>query len=807
MKHHDDTLTLDIFASADSVVPPDVNDHGLPPSLPIDGSGVDDPDRAQIDLFAERAYLAYAMSVVTGRALPSVQDGQKPVQRRILYAMRELGNRFDTPHKKSARIVGDVIGKFHPHGDSSVYDAAVRMAQDFTLRYPLIDGQGNFGSRDGDGAAAMRYTEIRLTKLAEAILLSELDSDTVDFADNYDGTMSEPSLLPARLPMLLMNGAAGIAVGMATDIPPHNLGEVASAAKRVVANPECGDEEILDVVPGPDYPGGGQVISSPAEIRAAYTTGRGSLRVRARWAIEPLARGQWRVAIHELPPGTSAAKVLAEIEDLKNPKVKTGKKSLTPEQQATKAAALTLIDSFRDDSDAAHPVRLLIEPQSRNVAQDELMAFLLANTSLEANTSLNLTVIGLGRKPKQTGFATLIREWAEFRVDTVTRRLQHRLSQVEKRIHILEGRMIVYLNIDKVIRVIRESDAPKQDLMAKFKLSEIQAEDILEIRLRQLARLEKIKIERELDELRTEQGQLRNLLSDETARRNLVIAEIEADAEKFGDARRTLLEEARKVTASDVETVVDEAVTLLMSKNGFLRSRNGHGIDPASITWKDGDGAFAVIETRTVHPLALLDTQGRAYTIKIQDIPGGKGDGVPAASLCDLAGKKIIAALSCPATTNLLITSTAGFGFVCELSDLLSRQKAGKAFATVEEGYMLMPPIQLPADYVARKPTTETAPTSEGLSPDYGHEIAIQADDQRLLVVSLDQIKVLSGGKGVTLISLDDGQRMASVQLVDKTIQVDGVNAKGKIKRLTLHTADLDPYRGNRARKGRVAKV
>jgi topoisomerase-4 subunit A len=804
VKHHDDELTLDIFEDTKPVTPPSADEPGLPPAPPppADDSDADDPERTRIDLFAERAYLAYAMSVVTGRALPSVQDGQKPVQRRILFAMRELGNRSDSPHKKSARIVGDVIGKFHPHGDSSVYDAAVRMAQDFTLRYPLIDGQGNFGSRDGDGAAAMRYTEIRLTKLAEAILLSELDSDTVDFSDNYDGTMNEPALLPARLPMLLMNGAAGIAVGMATDIPPHNMAEVAAAAKRVIADPACADEAILDAVPGPDFPGGGQVISSPAEIRAAYSSGRGSLRVRARWSIEPLARGQWRVAIHELPPGTSAAKVLAEIEDLKNPKVKTGKKSLTPEQQASKAAALALIDSFRDDSDAAHPVRLLIEPQSRNVAQDELMAYLLANTSLEANTSVNLTVIGLGRKPKQASLATLIREWAEFRVDTVTRRLRHRLTQVERRIHILEGRMIVYLNIDKVIKVIRESDEPKKDLMAKFKLSDTQAEDILEIRLRQLARLEKIKIERELGELRSEQGELQTLLGDEGARRRLIIAEIDADVEKFGDARRTLLEEARKVTASDVETVVDEPVTLLISKNGFLRARNGHGIDPSSIVWKDGDAEFAVIETRTIHPLVLLDSSGRAYTVKIQDIPGGKGDGVPAASLCDLAGKKLVAALSCPPGTGLLISSSAGFGFVCEMADLVSRQKAGKAFATVEDGHSLLPPVPLPADYVVKRSATE----DEADPAASGHEIAFQADDQRLLAVPLEQIKALSGGKGVTLIALEASQRMVSAQLVGKDIQVNALNAKGKIKRVSLAATELDAYRGKRGRKGRAVK-
>ncbi|TNF51154.1 MAG: DNA topoisomerase IV subunit A, partial [Gammaproteobacteria bacterium] len=440
---------LDLFDPPAPDLPPP------PPSLPPDEPLGD--DAVPLHEFAERAYLAYAMSVVTGRALPAVEDGQKPVQRRILYAMRELGNKSDAPHKKSARIVGDVIGKFHPHGDSSVYEAAVRMAQDFTLRYPLIDGQGNFGSRDGDGAAAMRYTEIRLTPFAEEILLSEIERDTVDFRDNYDGTMQEPALLPARLPVLLLNGATGIAVGMATEVPPHNLREVAEAAMRVVNDPNVDDDAILACVPGPDYPGGAQIISTDAEIRQAYLTGRGSIRVRARWEVEPLARGQWQVAITRLPPGASAAKVLSEIEEITNPKVKAGKKSLSSEQQTLKAAALSLIDTVRDDSDGEHPVRILIEPKSRNVTVDEMMAFLLANTCLEGNSPINLTVLGRDRRPGQKGLPAIVREWAAFRLDAVERRLKHRLGEVDRRLHILDGRLIAFLHIDEVIKVIRES--------------------------------------------------------------------------------------------------------------------------------------------------------------------------------------------------------------------------------------------------------------------------------------------------------------------------------------------------------------
>ena len=451
---------------------------------------------------------AYAMSVVKGRALPSVEDGQKPVQRRILFTMREMGNRPDMPHKKSARVVGDVIGKYHPHGDTAVYDAAVRMAQDFTLRYPLIEGQGNFGSRDGDSPAAMRYTEVRLTPFAEHVLLSELDRGTVDLIDNYNGEFQEPKLLPARLPVGLLNGASGIAVGMATEIPPHNLKEVAEACALTLEN-EADAKPVVRPIKGPDFPGGGQIISSREEIKRAYETGRGSIRVRARWNVEKLARGQYRVAVTELPPGTSAAKVLAEIDELVNPKAKAGKKSLTPDQQSLKAATLALLESQRDDSDADHPVRIVFEPRTSKVEPDELMNFLLAHTTMEANVAINLVAIGTDGRPRQMALAEVVGDWAKFRLEVLERRLGHRATEVADRLHILEGRMIAFLNIDKVIKLIRASDEPKPELMEKFSLSERQAEDILEIRLRQLARLEGIKIERELEELKKEAASLK----------------------------------------------------------------------------------------------------------------------------------------------------------------------------------------------------------------------------------------------------------------------------------------------------------
>ncbi|MGL6039918.1 MAG: DNA topoisomerase (ATP-hydrolyzing), partial [Deefgea sp.] len=448
----------------------------------------DDGESVQLGLYAEKSYLEYAMSVVKSRALPQIEDGQKPVQRRILYAMHELGLSSTSKPMKSARIVGDVLGKYHPHGDQSAYDALVRIAQDFSLRYPLIDGHGNFGSRDGDGAAAYRYTEARLTPVAD-LLLGELDKGTTDFTPNYDGAFQEPVLLPARLPMLLLNGASGIAVGMATEMPSHNLGEVADASIALIRNPKLSTAELLTYIQGPDLPGGGQIISSHKDIATAYENGRGSLKVRARWEKEELARGQWQMIVTELPHGTSSQKVLEEIEELTNPKVKKGKKALTQDQVQTKQLILSVLDRVRDESGKDKSVRLVFEPKSSRQSADDLMNLLLAHTSLESSLSINIVTIGRDGRPGQKTLRDLIAEWIDFRFVTVTRRCQYRLGQVDDRIHILEGRLLVLLNIDEVIRIIRHSDEPKSALMEAFNLSERQAEDILEIRLRQLARL------------------------------------------------------------------------------------------------------------------------------------------------------------------------------------------------------------------------------------------------------------------------------------------------------------------------------
>ncbi|HET6263910.1 MAG TPA: DNA topoisomerase IV subunit A, partial [Usitatibacter sp.] len=704
-----------------------------PPPPPPARAQMEDPTFPTLSEFASRAYLAYAMSVVKGRALPSVEDGQKPVQRRILYTMREMGNRADAPHKKSARVVGDVLGRYHPHGDTATYDAMVRMAQDFTLRYPLIDGQGNFGSRDGDSPAAYRYTEVRLTPFAEHVLLSELDRGTVDFQDNYDGSTQEPKLLPARLPVMMLNGASGIAVGMATEIPPHNLREIAEACAATLEN-EPDAKPVTRAVKGPDFPGGGQIISAREEIKRAYDTGRGSLRVRARWNVEKLARGQYRVAVTELPPNTSAAKVLSEIEELTNPKPRTGKKSLTPDQQNLKSTSLALVESARDDSDGEHPVRLVFEPRTGKVEPQELMDFLLAHTSMEGNVALNLVAIGRDGRPRQMSLADVIGEWSAFRLDVIERRLKHRADEVADRTHILDGRMIAFVNIDKVIKVIRHSDEPRPDLIKAFKLSERQAEDILEIRLRQLARLEGIRIERELEELRKEAASLRKLLGSPAERRKLAAKEVREDAERFGDKRRTFIEEAERVTVSMVETVIDEPVTLLLSRNGFLRSRSGHGIDRAALTWKEGDAPLAIVETRTTHPMVAMGANGRAYNLRAQDLPGGKGDGVPVSSLADTQGTAIVGLVSAPPESPVLFGSSGGYALRAKIESLATRQRAGKQFVSIGEGDALLAPTLLPAD---------------------AKEVAALSAEGRLLVFPLEEVPELAnGGRGVTAIKL-----------------------------------------------------
>ena len=737
--------------------------------------------------YAERAYLEYAMSVVKGRALPAVQDGQKPVQRRILFAMKDMGLVHGAKPVKSARVVGEILGKYHPHGDASAYDAMVRMAQDFTLRYPLIDGIGNFGSRDGDGAAAMRYTEARLTPLAE-LLLSEINQGTVDFIPNYDGAFEEPESLPARLPMVLLNGASGIAVGMATEIPSHNLGEVAQAAVALLKNPTLTTADLLQYIPAPDFAGGAHIITPAKDIAQIYETGKGSIRVRARYDVEKLARGQWRVVVSELPPNTSAAKILAEIEEQTNPKPKAGKKQLNQDQLNTKKLMLDLLEKVRDESDGEHPVRLVFEPKSSRMESEAFINTLMAQTSMEGNVSVNLVMMGLDNRPAQKNLKTILQEWLDYRTATVTRRLQHRLDAVEKRIHILDGRMIAFLHIDHVIRVIREADEPKPELMAAFNLTEIQADDILEIRLRQLARLEGIKIERELNELREEAGSLKTLLGDENEKRKLIIKEIQADAKQFGDARRTLVAAAERATLT--QTTADEPITLILSQQGWLRARAGHGVDTAQITFKEGDALQQVLETRTVQPVVVWDTQGRSYTLDAAEIPKGRGDGVPIASLIELPSQASVVALLAGAPDDYyLLSGCHGYGFITKLEDLFTRQKAGKAVLTLDERETALPPVRIAHDWLI-------APESR---------IVLASANKRLLAFAISEMKIMTKGRGLQLIKLADGDTLAlAAALRSEHYTLHIIGKRGAIHQETLRIADIA---GKRAGKGKLLDI
>ncbi len=770
---------------------PDQLDLLTPPPPPPDGR----PDAITLAHYAERAYLEYALSVVKGRALPDVCDGAKPVQRRILYSMQRMGLGHTGPGAagipkpvKSARVVGDVLGRFHPHGDQAAYDALVRMAQDFALRYPLIDGQGNFGSRDGDGAAAMRYTEARLSPIAR-LLMDEIDEGTVDFIPNYDGSTEEPKQLPARLPFALLNGASGIAVGLATEIPSHNLREVAAAAVALIRNEHLSDDELYALVPGPDYPGGGQIISSPADIRDAYATGRGSLKVRARWKIEDLARGQWQLVVTELPPGVSSQRVLEEIEELTNPKVKTGKKALSADQVQLKASLLSVLDTVRDESGKQDAVRLVFEPKSRTVAQDELVTQLLAHTSLETSAPINLTMVGRDGRPTQKSLRQMFSEWIDFRQVTVARRSQHRLDKVLARIHVLEGRQLVLLNIDEVIRIIRESDEPKPALIARFNLSDRQAEDILEIRLRQLARLEAIKIEQELKTLREEQGKLEEILGSPAALKRLLIKEIEADTKAHGDDRRTLIQ-AEKRAVAEIK-VVDEPVTVVVSQKGWVRALKGHEVDASALQFKAGDGLLATFQCRSVETLLVFGSaakgSGRVYSVAVSSLPGGRGDGVPVTSLIDLEpGTQPANYFAGAADATLLLASSAGFGLMAKAGDMHGRNKGGKAFLTVDEGASLLPPrLVLPGH----------------------HQVACLAADGRLLVFALDELKLQpGGGKGLTLMEVDAKTPLLSVAPLADSVTVIGTGRGDKPREELLKNSALAGHVGKRARKGKVVE-
>jgi topoisomerase-4 subunit A len=749
----------------------------------------DNPDNeVALSAYAERAYLEYALSVVKGRALPDVCDGQKPVQRRILFAMERLGLAYTNSSTasgpkpvKSARVVGDVIGKYHPHGDTAAYDALVRMAQDFSQRYPLIDGQGNFGSRDGDGAAAMRYTEARLSPITR-LLLDELDEGTVNFVPNYEGSFDEPKQLPARLPFVLLNGASGIAVGLATEVPSHNLREVAAACVALIRNDKLADDELFALIPGPDFPGGGQIISPAADIQSAYQSGRGSIKVRARWKIEDLARGQWQLVVTELPTGTSAQKVLEEIEELTNPKVKAGKKALTAEQVQLKATVLGVLDAVRDESGKEAAVRLVFEPKTSRTPQQELITTLLAHTSLETSSSINLTMVGLDGRPTQKSLRQMLQEWITFRLDTVQRRSQHRLDKVLARIHVLEGRQLVLLNIDEVIRIIRQADEPKAALIERFKLTTIQADDILEIRLRQLARLEAIKIEQELKDLRVEQGKLEDILNNPSSLKRTVIKEIEADSKQFGDERRTLIQTEKKAVAE--VKVVDEPVTVVVSMKGWVRALKGHEVAADSLQFKSGDALYGTFACRSVDPLLVFGSNGRVYSVAVSLLPGGRGDGQPITTLIDLeTGTQPAHYIAGSVEHTVLLAGTGGYGLLARLGDLVSRQRGGKSFLTLEAEEKLLPLA----------------------SADAGTQVACLSLTGRLLVFPREELKLQpNGGRGLTLMDLEAKDALVSVTVFGQALQVLGTGRGGKSKDELLRAAAVVAYQGKRARKGKV---
>lgn len=744
-----------------------------------------DCDELTLAYFASRAYLEYAISVVKGRALPDVCDGMKPVQRRILYAMKRLGLNPDVKTVKSARVVGEVLGKYHPHGDSAAYDAMVRLAQDFTMRYPLVQGQGNFGSADGDGAAAMRYTEVRLSKYAD-LLLGELDKGTVKFIPNYDGTHKEPVLLPARLPVLLLNGSSGIAVGMATEIPSHNLTEVGEAAIEVIRNPEITTDELLEIVKGPDFPGGAQVISSASDIKNVYRSGYGNLQVRATYHFEELSRGQWQLVFDSVPYKVSVMKVMSELEALTNPKAPQGKKSLTAKQQQDKQLIMNVMRGMRDESSAEAPVRLVIDPKSKSIDREELVSTILSKTSLETSCKFNLVVIGIDGKPRQKGLKDILSEWVSFRLRTVRARSQTSLNEAEARIHTLEGRLIVLVDIEEVIRIIRGTDDPKKELITHFGLSDTQAEDILEIKLRQLASLDEVKLRKELEKLRNEAERLRGLLTDEKKLRREVTKEIRQDIDTYGDERRTLIEEAKG--ASIAKQVIDEPVTVIVSEKGFLRSRQGHGFDARAMNFKLGDKYRCSMECRSVDNLYILSNTGRIYSIPVSSLPSARGEGTHVSAFVQFQDGDVPFDYICGAPdTVLLFTSDAAMGFFCKMSDLAVRQRGGKSFFILDGAKPL--PVQVST------PLTGW--------------IAALSSSGRLVVFTTDELRALSsGGKGTTIMALQDDEKLvAAVPISPNGVVVVGKGRGGKIQELLVGPRSIEDYRTRRGRKGRFVEA
>ncbi|MGE8465214.1 DNA topoisomerase IV subunit A [Pseudomonas putida] len=725
---------------------------------------LDGVERRSLADFTEQAYLNYSMYVIMDRALPHIGDGLKPVQRRIVYAMSELGLDADAKHKKSARTVGDVLGKFHPHGDSACYEAMVLMAQPFSYRYTLVDGQGNWGAPDDPKSfAAMRYTEARLSRYAE-VLLNEVGQGTVDWVPNFDGTLEEPAVLPARLPNILLNGTTGIAVGMATDVPPHNLREVASACVRLLDEPKATVEQLCEHIQGPDYPTEAEIITPRAEILKIYETGRGSIRMRAVYRVE-----DGDVVVTALPHQVSGAKVLEQI---------------AAQMQAKK---LPMVADLRDESDHENPCRIVIIPRSNRVDADELMQHLFATTELESSYRVNVNIIGLDGRPQLKNLRALLLEWLEFRTNTVRRRLQHRLDKVEKRLHLLEGLLKAFLNLDEVIHIIRTEEHPKQALIERFQLTEIQADYILETRLRQLARLEEMKIRGEQDELLKEQAKLLALLGSDAKLRKLVRTELIKDAETYGDDRRSpIVERAEAKALSENELMPTEPVTVVLSEKGWVRCAKGHDIDATGLSYKAGDGFKAAAAGRSNQFAVLIDSTGRSYSVAAHTLPSARGQGEPLTGrLTPPPGATFECVLLPDDDALYVVASDAGYGFVVKGEDLQAKNKAGKGLLSLPNGAKVMTP-RLVAN---REQDWLAAVTTEG----------------RLLVFKVSDLPQLGKGKGNKIIGVP-GDRVASREefVTDLAVIAEGatlVLQAGK-RTLSLKADDLEHYKGERGRRG-----
>lgn len=714
--------------------------------------------------FTENAYLNYSMYVIMDRALPFIGDGLKPVQRRIVYAMSELGLNAQAKYKKSARTIGDVLGKYHPHGDRACYEAMVLMAQPFSYRYPLVDGQGNWGAPDDPKSfAAMRYTESRLSKYAE-LLLSELGQGTVDYVPNFDGTIQEPKMLPARLPNILLNGTTGIAVGMATDIPPHNIREVANAAIMLLDNPNATLADVMTHIQGPDYPTSAEIITSPTDIAKIYETGRGSIRMRAVWNKE-----DGDIVITDLPHQVSGAKVLEQIAtQMRNKK-------------------LPLIEDLRDESDHENLTRLVLVPRSNRVDLEQVMNHLFATTDLEKSYRVNLNMIGLDQKPSVKSLLTILTEWLEYRRSTIIRRLNYRLDKVLKRLYILDGLLVAFLNIDEVIDIIRHHDEPKLELIQRFSISETQAEAILELKLRQLAKLEEIKIKAEQDELAKERDQLQTLLSSNRRLNTLIRKEIITDAEKYGDKRRSpLVERAEAKAITEQELIPSEPVTIILSEMGWVRSAKGHDIDPISLNYKAGDGYKTSVKGKSNQPVIFIDSTGRSYAIEPNTLPSARGQGEPLSGKLSLPiGAQVEQmVMSSQEDKRILMASDAGYGFICTYSDLIARNRNGKAVINLPENAKVMPIIEL----------NDSTPLLLALT-----------NLGRMLVFPVETLPSLSKGKGNKIIAISSSQAQ---KREDYLINLALISDKSSItlyagkRKLTLKAADLQKFMAERGKKG-----